>query len=437
MEFHDVLYGPIQIGMPFNQDLLSELIRSPEVERLRNMRLMNFSVPLIQELGSSKRFPHSVGVCYLAQKVGSGSLKSERDLSELMVAALLHDAAIPPYGHLVEVTLRKSHPGFDHEAILGQLLDGTYHATNIHHQIVPGRTLKVGKILHKYKIDPTRVLELVKPRPGKQSAISAQIDLDNIDNVHRMAHLMGWEGAKENLLGLIDSMRINSKLQIEFKPKSISLIRYWQDIRQKLYTLIIGHPECVAQNAFQSDLVKAAVESGVIIPDTWFINEPTFEAELRANKQTRALARQLISGSEYRLLDYVWFTGLEQSRGIDWKTVDEQVKNRLPALNSHEHYFTWVESGLISRPVDALMSNGERKRVGRKSQSFMIALVHTRTDSLRPQPLSRSKKDRWRNLVREAFQSIVGDWEGSIVYPESYSGDFFAAPTGVSQLGLC
>jgi hypothetical protein len=79
---------------------------------------MNFDVPLIQELGSAKRLPHSIGVCYLAQELGKRTLSSEDAVSILMVAALLHDAAIPPYGHLVEATLRKKHPNFNHEQIL-------------------------------------------------------------------------------------------------------------------------------------------------------------------------------------------------------------------------------------------------------------------------------------------------------------------------------
>jgi len=118
MEFHDVLHGFIRLGLPFNRSLLEELLVSPEVERLRNMRLMNFSVPLIQELASAKRLPHSVGVCFLAQEIAKRCLGSEKKVSTLMVAALLHDAAIPPYGHLVEATLRKEHPKFDHSEIL-------------------------------------------------------------------------------------------------------------------------------------------------------------------------------------------------------------------------------------------------------------------------------------------------------------------------------
>ncbi len=70
MEFHDILHGHIQFA---DEDeltkLLFDLINSPEINRLRNMRQMNFDVPLIQELGRSRRLPHSVGVAHLAYRL--------------------------------------------------------------------------------------------------------------------------------------------------------------------------------------------------------------------------------------------------------------------------------------------------------------------------------------------------------------------------------
>src|SRR5207248_2941800 len=181
-----------------------------------------------------------VGVCFLAQEIAKRCLGSEEKVSTLMVAALLHDAAIPPYGHLVEATLRKKHPEFDHSQILRGLLFGTYHHSNKYHQIVPGQSLRVNSILVKHRIDPEEVLALVQPTNKLGTAIAAQIDLDNVDNVHRMAALVGWPEARPNMQRIVDNAQIDQDLRLEFRPEALPAIKLWQDIRQRLYTLIIA-----------------------------------------------------------------------------------------------------------------------------------------------------------------------------------------------------
>jgi len=178
----------------------------------------------------------------------------------------------------------------------------------------------VNSILVKYRIDPEEVLALVQP-PNKKlgTAIAAQIDLDNVDNVHRMAALVGWPEARPNMQRIVDNAHIIRIYASSFKPEGVPAIKLWQDIRQRLYTLIIAHPASVAQNAFQSALVKQSIEQGVMTPETWYENEPEFEEKLRGNSRTRPLANQLLSGSRYRLVDYVWFTSTGEPPSKSWK----------------------------------------------------------------------------------------------------------------------
>jgi HD superfamily phosphohydrolase len=437
MEFHDALHGLIRLGLPFNSSLLEDLLSSPEVGRMRNLRLMNFDVPLIQELGSAKRLPHSIGVCYLAQEIGLRSLKSQKALSTLMVAGLLHDAAIPPYGHLVEATLKKRNPDFDHSKILGQLLHGTYHETNSYHQIVPGRSLRLRSILDKYDIDPEKVLDLVRPHGGVGTAISAQVDLDNLDNVHRMARLVGWDGAQENLRTIVNDVQIDSEFHLTFGSSAVSALETWQDLRQRLYTMIIAHPEAVAQNSFQSDLVRMAIDSGVMSPENWYLNEPQFEERLRGNPDTRALADQLLAGSRYKLIDYVWFTSVGAPPCADWSTIFEKIEPQLPELNHNESYFSWVESGLISRKVTVNARFGRVRELGVRSSSCLIARVHTDAPGSTKPHLTKERRNAWRAQVFEVFGSNVGGWQGEVLFPEDFSGSYFRMDKNVKQLELC
>src|SRR3954449_3534354 len=187
MIYWDLLHGTIDFGKGTHADLLADLLATPEVHRLRHMRLMNFDVPYIQDLATAKRYPHSVGTCFLAQQLLAKSYLSDYQSRALLAAALIHDIGILPYGHLVETMLRKRNPAFSHESLVRQILHGTYHPTNTYHQILLGQSLQVSRILEKHHLDPENVLRLIAPTKGDQTAISSDIDLDNIDNIHRMA----------------------------------------------------------------------------------------------------------------------------------------------------------------------------------------------------------------------------------------------------------
>lgn len=124
MEFHDILHGLIEFpDFDESTKLLRDLLNSTEINRLRNMRQMNFDVPLIQELGRSRRLPHSIGVANLAFKLSKKSLLDDRNSKVLLAAAIMHDAAIPPYGHLVESEL-KATSSFSHERRVEELVRG-------------------------------------------------------------------------------------------------------------------------------------------------------------------------------------------------------------------------------------------------------------------------------------------------------------------------
>ena len=110
MEFHDILHGHIRFSDSGIVPLLADLIDSPEIHRLRNMRQMNFDVPLIQELGRSRRLPHSIGVVHVATQLAHKCHLDSKQTAILVAAAMLHDAAIPPYGHLVESEFKNKAP---------------------------------------------------------------------------------------------------------------------------------------------------------------------------------------------------------------------------------------------------------------------------------------------------------------------------------------
>lgn len=422
MEFHDILQGHIQFADDDElTKLLFDLINSPEINRLRNMRQMNFDVPLIQELGRSRRLPHSIGVANLAYRLSKKDFLSIEESKVLLAAAIMHDAAIPPYGHLVESELKATPLGFSHEKRVEELIRGQKNSqSNI--EIIPGKFPQVLEILNKHHTNVDSVVSVICPSNGVKTPISADIDIDNIDNVHRMAAMLGWDNAKENFKQIINSIALDGLGEMRFSHNAKSYINKWLDFRSRIYTLIIAHPECVPYNALQADLVRLSVENEIITSQDWWLSEPEFEEKLRNSDKTKALANQLISGCEYSLIDYVWIKNFQTKK--KWHNADivrEFTVNNPPREGCG--YFVWNEKGLISREIKIKGITEEHDILGFNSTSCMIAYVKKTSGMIK---LRKSEIKDWRQKTLDKFIQLFETSNFRVDFPENYSGTFLA-----------
>lgn len=432
MEFHDILHGRIEFADKEKvTSLLADLLSSPEINRLRNMRQMNFDVPLIQELGRSRRLPHSIGVAHTSYVLSKRSRLKESDSLVLMAAAMLHDAAIPPYGHLVESEFKSLVEDFSHEKRVEGLIRGTISAQNKFQQIVPGKPLQLSSILRKYDIELESVIGLICPSSEKGSPISADVDLDNIDNVHRMAAMLGWEGAKENFESLVQDVSLNGLGPMSFSDQAIGSLSKWLDYRQRIYTMIIAHPECIPYNALQVDLVREAVLKKLITPEEWWLSEPEFEARLRSNeKGPQGLAWQLITGCEYSLIDYVWIKNFKSPRKKNNAEIVWELTRSVPLL-ADQGYFVWNEKRLISRRIRVLLGKRQDSNIGVDSTSCMIALVKKTPGKAK---WTKATSANWRRDVLMEFTRIFETHEFELDFPETYTGNFLGQKNSEIQI---
>ncbi|MDA8520200.1 HD domain-containing protein [Acidovorax sp. NCPPB 4044] len=421
MEYHDLLHGHIRFDARDETSLLlGELINSPEINRLRNMRQMNFDVPLIQELGRSRRLPHSIGVSHIALLLAKRSGLDRADTNTLIAAAILHDAAIPPYGHLVESEFKNSAVGFKHEKRVEDLIRGTINSENQYMQPVPNKSLQVASILDKYNVSHQKVIDVICPDVGRKSPISAQVDLDNIDNVHRMAAMLGWSDSYKNVEAVLSGIRLRGLGEMIFSAESAFALQKWMDFRQRIYTLIIAHPECIPYNALQTDLVRLAIASEIVTPDHWWLSEPVFEEKLRASPSAGALASQLISGCEYQTVDYVWLKNFQSAKKLHNGQIVDFMEGSIDTPSNHG-YFVWNEKGLISRKIEVALDDRKTRSIGEDSTSCMVALVKKTAGKGK---WSKASSMRWRREVIEGFAKLFAVSEFELDFPETYTGEF-------------
>jgi hypothetical protein len=262
--FLDPLYGKI-----YFPDWIWKVIVSPELQRLREIRLCNINSLCLYGGANINRYEHAIGTCHLANLCINncnwpfGSNLSENDKKIFLLAALLHDIISAPFGHSIEYV--ESKEGFEHEnAFEYVVLDKNAQkyeykfATfdNILFWKQPGRLYDI--FTNDLKLsdeDITVIGKLISGKGRLGPLISGTMDIDNIDNVFRMAYHVGLYRANKTPQKIAESMWIESGKMIVAK-ESIHLVEEWYEVRKKLYLYLLLNPEefsakCMLTNAIE------------------------------------------------------------------------------------------------------------------------------------------------------------------------------------------
>ncbi len=314
---------------------------------------------------------------------------------------------------------RAFNAGFSHEALFRDIVHGTYHPMNVYHQILPGQSLRVASVLRKHGVDADDVINVVQPRSNAASAICGDIDIDNIDSVHRMAALIGLDEGRANMNRILRHASVTDTGQLAFDSGALEAISVWSDLRATLYSLMIGHPDCVAYNAYVHDLVRLAVDNNLIAPNEWYLSDRQFEERLLQHERTRDFAGQLLHGCRYTLVDYVW---LRTADDPQWRDSANNLRAHLPEPPvPGTRYFVWFERGKIERAKTILVTGAGRQRLGQSSASLLVALVSpgpghkSATDDF-----VRHEREAWRSTVVARADQIAPGLDFRIAFPEDF-----------------
>lgn len=245
MYIWDALYGKIEFS-----PLVYKCMLSPEVQRLREVRLCNINSLCITGSSNTNRFEHSVGTAYLAainiEAAVQKHLKlTKKEKETFIIAALLHDVANGPFGHSYEYIMEKK--GFIPEQGLSDVL-GDVVSTGIgaHKNSSPFETIFFGKLRALTSIlngsQKEEVSQIIAGCHPLSKLISDSIDLDNIDNVFRMAYHMGLDFRKEAPIKLAESMFIENG-SVVFLQEAKTYLEEWYLVRQRVYKFLLLNPQ--------------------------------------------------------------------------------------------------------------------------------------------------------------------------------------------------
>lgn len=314
VQVFDALYGPISFG-----EELSALMNAPVVQRMRHIRLSNIDSLAQPGIAGLNRFEHVLGTAYLSTVVGCAGALSANERIALQAAALMHDWAITAFGHLVEEAFAYVGSKFNHEGKLHELLASPSSSDigGVNKQVLCGRETGIlDWCTQVFGSEANKYLQLITETIVGQGVIgpmiSGDIDLDNIDNLHRIAFHMGLEIDKKAPVRLSKSLLGTTQLGTPiFAPDARGDLLRWVELRRDVYThLMLAQPDFTTKLMLLYATVHA-MRADEFTDRDWNMTDVGFVSRLLQSKvkETADTAERWMAGEFWEMAPLLWLSG--------------------------------------------------------------------------------------------------------------------------------
>lgn len=238
----DPVHGYIELD-----DLVQDLLSTPQVQRLRRVKQLGFS-NLVYPGANHTRFEHSLGAMHLASMLTRNldSIEEEKK-AEIKAAALLHDVGHGPFSHVTENVIYKytRHRHDDVKEILGKG--------------------EIRDILGNHGISPRNLVKHIKGETSLGQILSSEIDVDRMDYLVRDAHYTGVAFGVVDYNRLINQMSFyEDRLVVNYgglkAAESLLVSRFWMN------TSVYYHHVTRISEAMCSRAVEYMIENSELDP---------------------------------------------------------------------------------------------------------------------------------------------------------------------------
>jgi HD superfamily phosphohydrolase len=349
----DPLYGPFEIPQ-----WLAAVIATPEVQRLREVRLLNTSTPFFPALSDTRRFTHTLGVLHLALEIAPTLRRrhSEKNVQAFLVSCVLHDVGTPAFAHIFEYIL-KSKSGWSHEAHLRQILRGTYRPEGPYAQIYYSRGLKLHSVLADLELNEYEdlIASYVLGEGDLGWLISGSIDLDNIDNVYRMACFLGLETDTKQALELVRSIDVNDR-GLAIQPGGLPLVKSWQALRRSAYEILAFDESNLAGQAMLTELLIQAMGRSLLGEEHWHFTDEQLLQHLSRNDmphELRDVAHRFATADYYATVFMGWYDQPKGERDLRLPSERDLLREALSdRLGIPSCPYIFYDNGTFEKELD-------------------------------------------------------------------------------------
>lgn len=296
------IFDPLY-GINYFPDFVWNVINSPELQRLREVRLCNINSFCLVGAANINRYEHAIGTCILAKEcLNSWPLFnpiSKKEYELFLLAALFHDITSAAFGHSVEYI--ESKEGFEHEKAFEYIVLGKK-SSNYNYKSVTLEPIFFGmcrELLSRLTEEDLKIIGKIIAGKGRFGPlINSDIDLDNIDNVFRLGYHIGIVKSGDIPLELAKSLYIESDKLIA-REESIPLFEMWYNVRKNLYSLLLLNPEEFSAKCMLSEAIEIAKVKN-IRPFNWYhVDFEVLEKLSKKSSETSVIISRLMTGNLY------------------------------------------------------------------------------------------------------------------------------------------
>jgi HD superfamily phosphohydrolase len=354
MFYFDRMYGELKFPA-----LIQDTLDCPGLLRLREVRMANIPFLRFPSFTGVTRYEHSLGVCHLAGIFAETAGLKEKDRVEIMLAALYHDVATPPFGHAVEEVLSILH-GYNHEEKLREIITGeTSDPGGQRTQLFLGRSLKLHKVCQSKKgrsigLDVMRIADLAagtREDPLGDAICSPGIDLDNVDNVIRAATAMGIREYGPDIAEALARGFTFDGRQVHIDEIALPQLDAWMRARNALYGMIYSSIDDFSLQTMLKHALRrlkdAPGDQGLREADWSLTDDELVHQRLLAEKSTAEVVTRMRLAELYTCLAFVL---VEQGPGSPQRGI---------ILEEIEHAAGEVYKAFIDRTLSPIKSEFE------------------------------------------------------------------------------
>lgn len=422
----DPLYGVIRLP-----DYVWEVLTCPELQRLREVRLCNVNSLSLTGGANINRYEHSIGAAYLALECTQGwETISDEDTRAVVLAALLHDVAGAAFGHSVQYVLELT--GYRHEALEHVLLccgSGDSGAADARTEpvffgLMRQLSQRIPNGLRK------AICEIVAGAHPLGPLVNGPLDLDNIDNVFRLAYHVGLVDRSETPLTLARSIRI-SEARLVVQDQAVDCIRHWYEVRKRLYRyLLLNADEFSAKCMLEEALTLARAGSEYVL--LWTdVDYQLLDKLNGCSDEVSRIVKRIMTGDLYGCIAIFAAPGISlydivcnpQLRTELERSLEAHVRKRVPTLSTSSIALHAIRDvNKTQRVIEVLTASGGLVSVGSRLDRVLVGVFDrdARMSAMRIDEMLVAESGV-REVIRDWFAQELDQEVSEIVpYAEAY-----------------
>ena len=414
------IYDPLY-GICYLAEFVWDVIPSVELQRLREVRLCNINSFCLTGGANINRYEHAVGTCKLAQEcLESWPLLnpvSQQERQHFILAALLHDIASAAFGHSVEYV--ESQVGFDHEESFSHIVVGRAGGPYPYKSITlePVFFGMPRSLSTKITVEDLKAIgEIIAGKGRFGPLINSTIDLDNIDNVFRLAYHIGIVRSGEIPLRLAKSLWTEGD-ELVLKTESIPLVNEWHRVRKRLYQFLLLNPQEFSAKCMLTEAIEIAKSKKAHAFNWYDVDFELFQVLSDVSSETSAIVSRLMRGDLYGcigifstqnvrnqrvLLDREQRIGLEEKLS---SMIRSKFLSRFKSAMIALHVI--VDINKTERQVKIRTDGGKIVCIGNRSSQLLIG-VFFKNVGLNMYEMNNIPEDTISNM-RQEIMTLLGD----------------------------